>query len=205
MERLAFLILAFLQSKLFYCDKGIVHEHLPSLNLLLILFKGHSIISKNISKAFFCNGIHDHQVNVVIFVTEHLHCRYEILRDKLMLEMLKHHIGEGMWTVLSEGEQHERFMQLKMRVQRLRKDDKLDGADGLPGAGALYSATLLALMGLSRIGEESQRLEEAEKIKQMEKEGQFYQLVVRYFTLFEADFISSLTLDYFSFYRGTSI
>ena len=106
--------------------------------------------------------------------------------------MLKHHIGEGMWTVLSEGEQHERFIQLKMRVQRLRKDDKLDGADGLPGAGALYSATLLALMGLSRIGEENQRLEEAEKIKQMEKEGQFYQLVFRYFTLFEADFISSL-------------
>ena len=130
--------------------------------------------------------------NVVIFVTEHLHCRYEILRDKLMLEMLKHHIGEGMWTVLSEGEQHERFIQLKMRVQRLRKDDKLDGAEGLPGAGALYSATLLALMGLSRIGEENQRLEEAEKIKQMEKEGHFYQLVLRYFTLFEANFISRL-------------
>ena len=119
--------------------------------------------------------------------------------------MLKHHIGEGMWTVLSEGEQHERFMQLKMRVQRLRKDDKLDGADGLPGAGALYSATLLALMGLSRIGEENQRLEEAEKIKQMEKEGQFYELVVHYFALFEADFISSLMFVYFSFNSETSI
>ena len=77
-----------------------------------------------------------------------------------------------MWTVLSEEEQHERFMQLKMRVQHLRKDGKLDSAEGLPGAGVTYSATLLALMGLSRVGEENQRLEEVEKIKQMEKEGQ---------------------------------
>ena len=76
-----------------------------------------------------------------------------------------------MWTVLSEHEQHERFMQLKMRVQRLRKEGKLDAADALPGAGVTYSASLLALMGLSRIGEEKQRLDEAEKVKEMEKEG----------------------------------
>ena len=53
MERLAFLIRALLQSKLFYYDKGIAHEHLPSLNLLLILFKGHSIILKKYPKLFF--------------------------------------------------------------------------------------------------------------------------------------------------------
>ena len=97
--------------------------------------------------------------------------RYEVLRDKLLLEMLKHHIGEGMWTVLSEDEQQERFMQLKMRIQRLRKDGKLDGANGLPGAGLTYSFNLLALMGFSRMGEEIQRLEESERIKQMEDEG----------------------------------
>ena len=78
-----------------------------------------------------------------------------------------------MWTVLSEHEQTERFMQLKMRVQRLRKDGKLDNADGLPGAGLTYSASLLSLMGLSRIGVEKQQLEEAEKIKEMEKEGKW--------------------------------
>ena len=76
-----------------------------------------------------------------------------------------------MWTVLSEHEQSERFMQLKMRVQRLRKDGKLDSANTLPGAGLGYSASLLALMGLSRVGEEKQRLEETEIIKQMENEG----------------------------------
>ena len=54
--------------------------------------------------------------------------------------MLKHHIGEGMWTVLSEQEQSERFMQVKMRVQRLRKDAELDGAVTLPGANLAYSA-----------------------------------------------------------------
>ena len=76
-----------------------------------------------------------------------------------------------MWTVLSEDEQQERFMQLKMRVQRLRKDGKLDGANSLPGAGLLYSSNLQALMGFSRMGEEIQRLEESKKIKQMEKDG----------------------------------
>lgn len=76
-----------------------------------------------------------------------------------------------MWTVLSEDEQQERFMQLKMRVQRLRKDGKLDAANSLPGAGHTYTTNLLALMGFSRIGEEILRLEESEKIKQMEKEG----------------------------------
>ena len=76
-----------------------------------------------------------------------------------------------MWTVLSEEEQQERLMQLKMRVQRLRKDSKLDGANSLPGAGLTYFFNLLALMGFSRIGEEKQQLEETEKIKEMEKEG----------------------------------
>ena len=85
--------------------------------------------------------------------------------------MLRHHVGEGMWVVLSEDEQQERFMQLKMRVQRLRKDGKLDGDNSLPGARLMYSSNLQALMGLSRIGEEVQRFEESELIKQMEKDG----------------------------------
>ena len=97
--------------------------------------------------------------------------RYEILRDKLLLEMLRHQVGEGMWTVLSEDEQQERFMQIKMRVQRLRKDGKLDDANNLPGAGLMYSSNLQALMGFSRIGEEVQRIEESELIKQMGKDG----------------------------------
>ena len=85
--------------------------------------------------------------------------------------MLRHHVGEGMWVVLSEDEQQERFMQLKMRVQRLRKDGKLDGDNSLPGARLMYSSNLQALMGFSRIGEEVQRFEESELIKQMEKDG----------------------------------
>ena len=76
-----------------------------------------------------------------------------------------------MWTVLSEDEQQERFMQLKMRVRRLRKDGKLDSANSLPGAGLTYSSNLQALMGFSRIGEEIQQLKESAQIKQMEKDG----------------------------------
>ena len=79
-----------------------------------------------------------------------------------------------MWTVLSEDEQHERFMQLKMRVQRLRKEGKLDaGVNSLPGAAHPYASNLLALMGFSRIGEEVQHFDESEKIKQMEKDGKW--------------------------------
>ena len=73
--------------------------------------------------------------------------------------------------MLSEDEQQERFMQLKMRVQRLRKDGKLDGANSLPGGGLMFSSNLQALMGFSRIGEEVQRLEESELIKKMGKDG----------------------------------
>ena len=73
--------------------------------------------------------------------------------------------------MLSQDEQQERFMQLKMRVQRLRKDGKLDGTNSLPGAGLMFSSNLQALMGFSRIGEEVQRLEESELIKQMGKDG----------------------------------
>ena len=73
--------------------------------------------------------------------------------------------------MLSEDEQYERLMQVKMRVQRLRKDSKLDGANSLPGAGLTFFSNLLALMGLSRMGDEIQQREEAEKIKEMEKEG----------------------------------
>ena len=76
-----------------------------------------------------------------------------------------------MWTVLSEHEQSERFMEVKMRVERMRKEGKLDGANKLPGAGISYSGSLLAMMGLSRVGEEKQRIEEAELMKQMESEG----------------------------------
>lgn len=76
-----------------------------------------------------------------------------------------------MWTVLSEHEQSERFMEVKMRVERMRKEGKLDGANKLPGAGISYSASLLAMMGLSRVGEEKQKIEEAEMMKQMESEG----------------------------------
>ena len=81
-----------------------------------------------------------------------------------------------MWTVLSEHEQSERFMEVKMRIERMRKEGKLDGADRLPGAGISYSASLLAMMGLSRVGEEKQRIEEAEMIKQMESEGNMMSL-----------------------------
>ena len=109
--------------------------------------------------------------------------------------MLKNHIGEGMWTVLSEHEQSERFMQLKMRVQRLRKDGKLDTANSLPGAGVTYSSSLLELMGLSRIGEENQRLEEAEIIKQMEKEGKLLLVNFLAFNTSNRPFYSCLLSD----------
>ena len=97
--------------------------------------------------------------------------RYEILREKLLLEMLKCHIGEGMWAVLSENEQLERLMQLKLRVRKLRKDGKMEAAVSLPGAGLVYSTNLLALMGYSRAGAKQLREEEAEMKKSMEAQG----------------------------------
>ena len=89
----------------------------------------------------------------------------------LLVEMLKFHIGEGMWTVLSVQEQQERLVQLKLRVRKMRKDGKLELATSLPGASQSYAETLLSLMGYSRQGKERQMKDEENLKKKMEEEG----------------------------------
>ena len=85
--------------------------------------------------------------------------------------MLKFQVGEGMWTVLSEQEQQERLMQLKLHVRKLRKEGKLEAAAGLPGASQVYPETLLALMDYSRQGKKRQREQEEGLKKRFRDEG----------------------------------
>lgn len=57
-----------------------------------------------------------------------------VLREKLLSEMLKISVGNGMWQTLSEHEQHQKLLQLKMKEEKLRREGKLETmAIHLPG------------------------------------------------------------------------
>lgn len=97
--------------------------------------------------------------------------RYQHLRETLLKEMLKNHVGEGMWTALSTKEQNERTTQLAVKVKKLRKEGKLDAnsASTLPGSGTILPVNMMALMGNSRFG--ALRLhKEEEKLRGLMKE-----------------------------------
>lgn len=85
--------------------------------------------------------------------------------------MLKHHIGEGMWTALSVQEQNERTAQLAVKVKKLRKEGKFDAstASTLPGSGEVLQVNMMALMGNSRFGAVRVHKEE-EKLRGLMKE-----------------------------------
>ena len=125
---------------------------------------------EHLHKCKYCNlsKASDHGVVTILHIPCH---RYDVLREKLFLEMLKFHVGEGMWAVLSENEQYEKVMQQKLHVRKLRKEGKMEAAVGLPGAGLVYTSNLLALMGHSRAGGKLVIEKEQEMRKVMEDQG----------------------------------
>ena len=85
-------------------------------------------------------ALDEYDVKVFVFfkdllmpISQHLF-RYIVLREKLLGEMLKTSIGNGMWQTLSEHEQHQKLLQLKMKEEKLRREGKLETmAIHLPG------------------------------------------------------------------------
>lgn len=94
--------------------------------------------------------------------------RYNVLRGKLLLEMLRNHIGSGMWQTLTETEKQEELFQLKLKEEKIRKENQLEQmAMGLPGAGLALDYNLFSIMGESlsqlekRITEQQRKADES--------------------------------------------
>ena len=103
----------------------------------------------------------------LVFHCFNFHCRYDAIRDHLLLEMLKIQVGEGMWAALSSKEQNERLFQLKVEEEKLRKDGKLDLASTrLPGSKHDTGFSLLSLMDESIAEMEVREHQIKEKMKE---------------------------------------
>ena len=99
--------------------------------------------------------------------------RYETLREKLLLEQIQHDIGEGIWLAMSQGEQEEKLVHLKLRERRLSSSNEgstthSHTAGSVPGE---YQRNLLALLGPGRINHEKALSDENIRREILENEG----------------------------------
>lgn len=93
--------------------------------------------------------------------------KYIVLRDELLLLMLRNNIGEGMWQVLSENERHEKLFQLKIKEEKLRKEGQLETlALDLPGARASLNYNVFSLLGESVPELEHRIKDQQEKVRE---------------------------------------
>jgi len=83
-------------------------------------------------------------------------------------EMLKLSVGNGMWQTLSEHEQHQKILQLKMKEEKLRREGKLETmVIHLPGASSAVQYNVFGLMGESeadldkRVKDQEAKVEES--------------------------------------------
>lgn len=81
--------------------------------------------------------------------------------------MLKRQVGDGMWQAMSEHEQHEKLVQLKLKEEKLRREGKLDTmAIHLPGARSAVEYNVFGMMGESIAELEKRIADEEEKVKE---------------------------------------
>ena len=102
-----------------------------------------------------------------------LKLKYETLREKLLLEQIQHDLGEGIWLAMSQGEQEERLVHLKLRERRLSSSHEgsmthSHTAGSVPGE---YQRNLLALLGPGRINHEKSLNDENARREMLENEG----------------------------------
>ncbi|XP_041457735.1 trichohyalin-like isoform X3 [Lytechinus variegatus] len=99
-----------------------------------------------------------------------LEAKYDVLRDKLLMDALLKQYGEAEWKKMSEGDRQRLLIKLKLEERRLRQEGKFDQAAKLLGDSIKDKEALQQLMGKNR--EEfqkrlQQRLMEREKRKAM--------------------------------------
>lgn len=101
----------------------------------------------------------------------YLYNRYEILREKLLVELIKNDVGEGMWLALSESEQESRLVHTKLKERRLSANDGLTSHAHTNPSSLEYERNLFSLLGHGRLKAELVLNEENKKRSKLKDEG----------------------------------
>ncbi|XP_038068700.1 trichohyalin-like isoform X2 [Patiria miniata] len=102
---------------------------------------------------------------------EALEQKYDILREKLVWEAVKKHVGDPIWASMSEGEQQEQVLRVQMKEHRLRRSNDLDQIARLVVAYQHYDSRLVAMMGWLRSEFERRSMDHQSKVAVLRDEG----------------------------------
>ncbi|KAJ8047726.1 hypothetical protein HOLleu_06793 [Holothuria leucospilota] len=81
---------------------------------------------------------------------EAMDVKYDILREKLIWESLKRHIGDTIWSTMSESEREEQVLKVKTKLKQLIEQNEVKKVSDLSISYQNYSSHLLAMMGYHR-------------------------------------------------------
>ncbi|XP_022097553.1 trichohyalin-like isoform X2 [Acanthaster planci] len=102
---------------------------------------------------------------------EALEQKYDILREKLLWEAVKKHIGDPIWSSMSEGEQQEQVLRVQMKEHQLRRSSDLDQISRLVISYQHYDSRLEAMIGCLRSEFERQSMDHQSKVAVLLNEG----------------------------------
>ncbi|XP_070559138.1 trichohyalin-like isoform X2 [Ptychodera flava] len=97
--------------------------------------------------------------------------KYDILREKLFWELIQKNVGDTVWSTLSESEQQELLLQLKVKEKRYRRENKVDKVGELAESQQLYERRLIATMGELLHIHENRRIDDESKRSQWLSDG----------------------------------
>ncbi|XP_071784125.1 uncharacterized protein [Asterias amurensis] len=102
---------------------------------------------------------------------EALEQKYDILREKLLWEAVKKHIGVSIWSSMSEGEQQEQVLRVQMKEHHLRRTKDLEQIQRLVISYQHYDSRLVAMMGCLRSEFERQAMDHQSKVAMLQADG----------------------------------
>ncbi|EDV29717.1 uncharacterized protein TRIADDRAFT_52404 [Trichoplax adhaerens] len=97
--------------------------------------------------------------------------KYDMLKEKLILDALKTQMGDAEWAKLSERERQARLMKLKLEERKLRNEGKFDEVARLLGESIKNHEQLNQLMGHNRAMYDQQLKDRLARRKQLIIEG----------------------------------
>ncbi|XP_078676996.1 uncharacterized protein LOC144913832 [Branchiostoma floridae x Branchiostoma belcheri] len=119
--------------------------------------------------------------------------KYRLLRDRLLEEMAKVHVGERGWLSLSESERQEQLLQVQLKADQLFQSKQFDQASSLPGGGQPQDQNLRALMGEIYDDQKKRQEDEMEQTKRFMGEGKSDEEIYQILENNYRDFISGST------------
>ncbi|PIK40892.1 putative trichohyalin isoform X4 [Apostichopus japonicus] len=119
--------------------------------------------------------------------------KYDILREKLIWESLRSHIGETIWSTMPESEREEQVLKIKTKHQQLIAQKEEHKVAQLSIGYQNYSSRLVAMMGYHR-EEQLQFMQDTQ-----EKRG-----TLRADGKSEEKIVDTLTVDYSKLMEGST-